>query len=873
MNWHRMSIDELLDTMAASRSGLDSDEAARRLAEYGSNEIVDVRRRSPVAMLLSQFTDLLIVILLLSALLAAFIGDFGDAVPIVAIVLINAAIGFAQEFRAEEAMIALKKMAGQTARVIRDGDLAEIPARDLVPGDLVLLEAGSVVPADMRLLDVASLRLDESALTGESLPVEKSVATIPEDDIPVADRLNMGWRGTVAVYGRGAGIVTATGMKTEIGSIAGLLSSGEEPKTPLQIRLAAFGRRLAAVILVICAIVFLTGMLRGEPLVLMLLTAISLAVAAIPEALPAVVTIALAFGARTMVRRNALIRRLSAVETLGSVTCICTDKTGTLTMNRMQVTELFVDGRRLSPDAIRPESYSAEADFHTDHESLLLFASVLNSDARLSQGNGLAGDPTEVALAELGMLYGFDRETLERSFPRVAELPFDSDRKMMTTFHRTASGVVSFTKGAVEQLATRTGDVETSSIEPVRNAEEMAARGLRTMGFAVRYWERLPDTIDPETVESGMELIGIAGIMDPPRPEVRDAVLLCRTAGITPVMITGDHAATATAIAVDLGIADGGSGSAMTGSQLKELDEERLTEVVGTSRVYARVAPVQKLDIVRALQRRGEFVAMTGDGVNDAPALQRAEIGIAMGITGTDVAKGAADMVLLDDNFATIVNAIAEGRRIYGNILKFITYSLTSNAGTLWLVFLAPFFGLPLPLLPIQILWLNLLCDSLPGLALTSEPAESDIMRRPPTPPAEGIFSRGRGRYILLYGLLLGLVGLALQWWAVSARLSWQSMVFSYLVFSRLAMVMQVRSERESLLTVGPLTNRPLAGAVLITLALQSAVIYIPTMQAIFATKALSFPELAAVLAAAGFVQMAGELAKLYGRVSAPKHG
>lgn len=873
MNWHQRAIEDLFASLATSHSGLDAAEAARRLAEYGFNEITEARRRSALAMLVSQFSDLLIVILMLAAGLAAFIGDFGDAVPIVAIVLLNAVIGFAQEFRAEKALTALRKMAGQTASVVRDNDPAEIPARDLVPGDVVLLEAGSVVPADMRLIDAASLKLDESALTGESVPVEKVVTIIPEGDIPIGDRLNMTWRGTVVVYGRGAGVVTATGMKTELGAIAGLLSAGEEPKTPLQIRLAAFGRRLAAVILVICAIVFAAGMMRGEPLVLMLLTAISLAVAAIPEALPAVVTIALAFGAHKMVKRNALIRRLPAVETLGSVTCICTDKTGTLTMNRMQVVELFLNGKRLAPDTLTIAASANDSVLPSDRGEMLLLASVLNNDTRRSPGNGYAGDPTEIALAELGARYGLVREETEHRFPRVAELPFDSDRKLMTTFHQTAAGIVSFTKGAVEQISQRTCDRGIAALELTMAAEEMATRGLRTMALAVRHWDSLPETLDPAGAEIDLELLGVVGIMDPPRPEAKNAVLLCRSAGITPIMITGDHAATATAIAVELGIVKTDDEPAVTGSRLQELDENQLVELVGKARVYARVAPAQKLDIVKALQKRGEFVAMTGDGVNDAPALQRAEIGIAMGITGTDVAKGAASMVLLDDNFATIVGAISEGRRIYGNIIRFITYSLTSNAGTLWLVFLAPFFGLPLPLLPIQILWLNLLCDSLPGLALTAEPASGDLMQRPPTPPGEGIFSSGRGRYIVLYGLLLGLVGLALQWWAVSARLSWQSMVFSYLVLSRLAMVMQVRSERESLLTVGLFANRPLLAAIGVTLVLQASVIYVPQMQAVFNTAGLSLPELAFVFASVAFVQVIGELAKLYRRVSAVKHG
>ncbi|MBT0664608.1 cation-translocating P-type ATPase [Geobacter pelophilus] len=862
MTWHQLTTEEALLKLNSSPTGLSAEEAAIRLTQYGANIIPEKSGRSAFAILLAQFTDLLIIILIVSAIVAACIGDLKDAIPIIAIVLINAAIGFTQEFRAEQSLIALKKMAGQTARVVREGTLRNIPARDLVPGDLVLVEAGSVVPADLRLLDTARLQIDEAALTGESAPVEKTSRVLTDRELPLGDRVNMAWRGTVTVYGRGTGVVTATGTKTELGAIATLLSEGVEPKTPLQIRLAQFGKRLSAAILIICVILFGVGIQRGEPLVLMLLTAISLAVAAIPEALPAVVTIALAFGARKMANRNALVRRLPAVETLGSVTCICTDKTGTLTMNRMEVTEVCVDGNRLPASAISVVMPEPAALRLNDKLTILITAAVLNNDTRPGESGSLSGDPTEIALTTLAESCGFPKEVLEQRFPRIAELPFDSDRKLMTTFHRCGTGIVSLTKGSLEAIAGRSQPEQTS----VAAAEAMAAQGLRTIGFAVRYWDKLPEQITSETAEAGLAFLGVAGIMDPPRPEAAEAVQLCKSAGITVIMITGDHASTATAIAESLGIASADDPPAITGKELEQLATGSLAELAARTRVYARVAPSQKLQIVTALQGRGEFVAMTGDGVNDAPALQRAEIGIAMGITGTDVAKGAAAMVLLDDNFATIVGAIEEGRRIYRNILRFIVYSLTSNAGTIWLVFLAPVLGLPLPLLPVQILWLNLLCDSLPGLALTAEPATENLMRQPPIPRNEGIFSCGRGRWIILNGLVLGITGLCLQKYGIATGLPWQSMVFTYLILSRMAMALQVRSRHESLLKIGIFSNKPLIAAIAATVMLQLVVIYLPFMQEIFRTEALDWRALAAVLAGATLILVTGELAKLVQR-------
>ena len=870
MEWHRKTADNVFEELGSTRQGLSADEARWRLEEYGPNELEERGGRSPLAMLFSQFADFMILVLLGAAVVAAAIGDLGDAVPIVTIVILNAIIGFVQEYRAERAMAALREMAGSTATLLRDGRPVAVAARDIVPGDLVLLEAGNVVPADLRLVEVAHLKAVEAALTGESLPVEKGSDPAQGEGLPLGDRHSMAYKGTVIAYGRGVGVAVATGMATELGRIAAMIQGAEETRTPLQRRLAAFGRRLALVIIAICAVIFTLGFLRGEPLLLMLLTAISLAVAAIPEALPAVVTITLALGARKMVRQNALIRRLPAVETLGSVTYICSDKTGTLTLNRMTVEALYVDGALL---AVGEEPAAAAA--AATPRSLLLTALALCNDARPDAGGKLVGDPTETALAAVATAGGYERSALEEVHPRAAELPFDSERKLMTTFHRDGEQFVSFTKGAVEVLLVRAdrwltsrGEEPLDCGEIARVSERMAGEGLRVLAVAMRKWERIPEPLTSDAAEEGLIFLGLAGMLDPPREEAREAVAQCVGAGITPVMITGDHPVTARVIARRLAILGDGEEAVITGKELAELSEEEFEQRVERIRVYARVAPEQKLKIVKALQDRGHFVAMTGDGVNDAPALKRADIGVAMGITGTDVSKEASAMILLDDNFATIVKAVREGRRIYANILKFITYSITSNAGTLVAICLAPFFGLPLPLLPIQILWLNLLCDSLPGLALAGEPAERGVMAQPPVDPAEGIFAGGRGLYIACFGLLIGAVALALQGYALRRGLPWQTMVFTFLVLNRMAVALAVRSPADSLLKVGMFSNRPLVAAILVTFLLQLTVVYVPVLNPLFSTEPLGGDALILTLALAGGMLVVSEVQKLVVRMA-----
>jgi Ca2+-transporting ATPase len=860
--WHALAPTAAAERLGVDpRIGLSAAEAGTRLARHGPNLLRETPPRGAARMLLDQFADFMIGVLIVAAVVSGVVGEAKDTLAIVVIVVLNAVVGFVQEYRAERAMAALKQLAAANAAVCRDGERSVIPAADVVPGDVVLLEAGNKVPADLRLVEAARLKVDESLLTGESATVDKTCDPLPGDDLPLGDRRNLAFKGTTVTHGRARGVVVATGMATELGRIAALLDAGETVRTPLQKRLAAFGQRLGFGVLAICAIMFAVGLARGEPPVLMFLTAVSLAVAAIPEALPAVVTIALALGAAKMVREHALIRRLPAVETLGSVTYICSDKTGTLTQNRMRVEELHADGVLLRGGQLPPTA---------EPWASLFRALALSNDAARNRHGKPAGDPTEVALYAAALEAGYDKTELEREAPRVVEFPFDSQRMRMTTIHRDSAAFVAYTKGAPEAVlplcAARRealGDALLAVDAALAVALRMAGDGLRVLAIAERRWPALPPDHDAAVVESELVLLGLVGLMDPPRHEAKGAVGLCRSAGITPVMITGDHPATARTIARQLGIADDG-GSVVTGPELAQMSDEAFRQRVADIRVYARVDPAQKIRIVEALQARGEFVAMTGDGVNDAPALKRADIGVAMGKGGTDVAQEASSLVLLDDNFATIVAAVREGRRIFDNIRKFIKYVMTGNSGEIWTIFLAPFLGLPIPLLPIHILWINLVTDGLPGLALAVEPAERGVMRRPPRPPRESIFAHGMWQHIVWVGFTMGAVCLLVQAWAIGSGTShWQTMVFTVLTFSQLGHVLAVRSERESLFRQGIWSNRPLIGAVLVTVAVQLAIIYVPWLNGIFATAPLSGAELGFCLLASTVVFVAAEIEKL----------
>ncbi|HEU4789667.1 MAG TPA: cation-translocating P-type ATPase [Flavobacterium sp.] len=850
MNWHLLPLSEIAQLLNSSPKGLDSVTASELLLEYGKNQIEDQKKKTPFQMFLQQFTDFMIIVLIAAAIISGILGDLIDTLIILAIIIINAVIGFIQEFRAEKAMEALQNMVASTAIVLREENPIEKSASDLVPGDVILLEAGNIIPADIRFLETHQIKVDESTLTGESHNVEKIAEKLPDGEYNLGDRINLGFKGTFVTNGRALAYVVATGMNTELGRIAKMIQK-DETATPLQKRLIAFGKRLSIVILIICTVIFIIGWLRGEAVLVMLLTSISLAVAAIPEALPALVTIALAFGAKRLAKNNALIRKLPAVETLGSVTYICTDKTGTLTLNKMTVQEIH-EIQHTYPNSIF---------FPTNN---LLTAMTLNNDVSIDKEGKWLGDSTEVALTQYAHDKNFKKTELEKTLPRVAELPFDSSRKCMTTLHQTEQGILVITKGAVDVLFSKLDEKQKRHIPEIETkVNEMADKGYRVLGYAIKWLPSIPEKLNTDTIESSLTLIGFAGMIDPPREEAKQAVAECKQAGIIPVMITGDHKLTAKAIAKQLGIFISEDDLVLSGAELSALSETQFENIVEKIRVYARVNPEQKLKIVKALQDKNQFVAMTGDGVNDAPALKNADIGIAMGINGTEVSKEASHMILLDDNFATIVKAVKHGRRIFDNILKFIKYTMTSNSGEIWAIFLAPFLGLPIPLLAIHILWINLVTDGLPGLALVSEPSESNIMNRPPRSPKESIFAGGMAIHILWVGFLMGTVTLGIQAWSIHYNNShWQTMAFTVLCLSQMGHVMAIRSERESIFKIGLLSNTPMLGALLLTVILQMMIIYTPFFNTIFRTQPLTLYELVITIAVSSIVFCAVELEK-----------
>ena len=823
MNWHEYSAQAALREFDVTpEAGLKAAQVTERQEKYGKNQLRAAGRRSTLQMFLEQFKDVMVLILLVAAIISGFaLKEWTDCIIILLVVVLNAVLGVVQENRAENALEALKKMSSPHAKVRRDGAMHVVPAEELVPGDIVVLETGDAVPADLRLIESVNLQLQESALTGESNPVEKQTEPVPAD-APLGDRRDMAYSGSLVTYGRGTGVVTATGMDTEIGRIAGMLDQSEGVKTPLQRRLADMSKKLAILCLAVCAVVFGVGVLEGRNPIEMFMTAISLAVAAIPEGMLAIVTIVLALGVQRMSERNAIIRRLPAVETLGSATVICSDKTGTLTQNRMTLVKLWVEGEQ-ELEAVSTSNTQAAREL-LRYGALCCDGSVVYKEDGTEQH---IGDPTETSILVAAHKNGMEQDELNRQYPRLAELPFDSDRKLMTSVNQIDGKIVAIVKGAFDMMAARcvSGDLEAAK----EKNDEMSRGALRVLAVGYKILEEAPEDPTSEELENGLTLLGLVGMIDPPRPEAKAAVATCRQAGIKPVMITGDHVVTASAIAKELGILEDGD-KAITGAQLDAMTEEQLDQEVEHISVYARVSPENKIRIVKAWQRKGQVVSMTGDGVNDAPALKAADIGCAMGITGTDVAKGAADMTLTDDNFATIVDAVREGRGIYANIKKVVGFLLGTNIGEVLTVFFAMILWHKTPLLSMQLLWINLVTDSLPAISLGMEAVEADVMDHKPKPKSEGIFAHGLGIQVVLQGCMFALLTLAAfvlgQRYGGSLEAG-QTMAFMVLALTQIVQSFNMRSQR-SLFAIGPFSNKKLNGAALLSLALVCLVLFTP---------------------------------------------
>lgn len=874
--FHALSIERVFSRLETNSGGLTSTEARRRLSQSGPNELRGARRVSPWEILFEQFKNVLIIILLIATLLSFFLGHQLEAVAIAVIVLFAVVLGFIQEYRAERAVEALREMAAPTATALRDGQEREIPARELVPGDIILLTAGDKVPADARLIDVFNLQVEESALTGESLAVAKQYEPLEAVELPIGDRKNMAYAGTVVTYGRASAVCTATGMRTEFGKIARMLEDVETGKTPLQENLNRVGNQLARASLLVVGLIVALGLFRGQPFVEMFIFGVALAVAVVPEALPAVVTISLAIGVKRMIKRHALVRRLPAVETLGSTSVICSDKTGTLTKDEMTVRKIFVGGQmyEVSGAGYEPEGEFSQAGITVEAPEplkLLLSAAALASDARIARSEtesraSIKGDPTEGALVVAAAKAGLHKPELDTKFPRTDEIPFTSETKRMTTLHQTPSGVIAYSKGAPEIIldsCTREwsegGEVALSGAgkaEILDVAQGMASEALRVLVVASKR------DATPESAEQGMTFLGLIGMLDPPRPEARAAIRRCFEAGIKVLMITGDHPLTAQAVARELGLLR--AGRLVTGAELEIMDDEELRRAVDEIEVYARVSPAHKLRVVTALQENGHVAAMTGDGVNDAPALKKADIGIAMGITGTDVTKEAAAMTLTDDNFASIVAAVEEGRAIFSNIKKYLMYLLSSNIGEIGLMAGASLLGLPLPLSAVQILYVNLATDGLPALALAVDTPEADLMQRRPRDPRSGIFTRAVVALMLTGGAWSTLVNLSLFIWASNSGRSPReamTMTFVSLVLIQFFKAYNFRSDRHSVLN-HPFANKWLNLAILWELLMLALILYSPLLQDMFYTYGLSLKDWLIIISLAFTVSPVLELAK-----------
>ena len=880
--WFNKSIEEVKEELKVGTQGLSDEQVKEKREFYGLNELQAKKKKSLIVKFLEQFKDFMIIILIIAAVISGAVGYYQgegitDSIIILIVVIVNAIIGVAQESKAEKSLEALQKLSSHVTKVIRNGKVAVIPSKELVPGDIVILDTGDYVPADLRIIESANLKAQEASLTGESVPVDKNTDVINDEKIGLGDRTNMLFSSSLITYGRGKGIVVETGMNTEVGKIAGMINEVEETETPLQQKLNKLGKTLGIVAIVICVIIFIIGLLYGKEPIEMFMTAVSLAVAAIPEGLAAVSTIVLAIGVQRMVKKHAIVKKLPAVETLGSTTVICSDKTGTLTQNKMTVKKVFYNNKLVALDDIAIDNLGDELE-------KLTYISMFCNDTKVLDGK-LTGDPTETALIDMGFKLDFQPPILEK-YERVKELPFDSDRKLMTTVHLFPNKYMVYTKGGVDELLSRCNsyvingnvntDIDEYKKEIAKQNEEMAKNALRVLAMAYKELDHEPTDEEMKTIESDLTYVGMVGMIDPPREEVKDAVEKCKTAGIKTVMITGDHKITAIAIAKALGILEN-EDEAITGSELEEMSDEDLIKNVRKYSVYARVSPEHKVRIVKAWQTNGEIVAMTGDGVNDAPALKTADIGCAMGIVGTDVSKEAADVILTDDNFATIVSSVEEGRRIYDNILKAIQFLLSSNVGEIIILFVAilmtpllsKWFNIDVnlitPLLPIHILWINLVTDSLPALALAVDPAEKDIMNRKPLKPKQGVFTKGMTFRVIYQGIMIGvltlvafIIGLAtpenelpvvniteangivrtLSTEEVKVEIG-QAMAFTVLALSELVHVFNIRNNKKSIFKTGIFNNSKLILATAVSAGLMLIVLFVPALRNIFSIPVL----------------------------------
>ncbi|MBS4536959.1 calcium-translocating P-type ATPase, SERCA-type [Clostridium sp. D2Q-11] len=837
--WYKKSSDEVMDILKVDpQKGLSTEEVKNRKEKYGLNELEGKKRTTLLQRFINQFKNFMVIILLIAAIVSASLGEFKDTIIIAAIVLLNAILGVVQENKAEESLKALKNMSKPTAKVIRNGSIMEVKSSDIFPGDILILEAGDYIAADGILLESASLKVEESSLTGESVPVNKDLSISEGEDVPIGDRKNMVYSTSLVTNGRGKVVVTETGMSTEIGKIAKMIESQEDLETPLQQKLGELGKWLGIIALGVCGVIFLIGYFQGRGLLDMFMLAVSLAVAAIPEGLPAIVTIVLSLGVQRMIKKNAIIRKLPAVETLGTASVICSDKTGTLTQNKMTVTKLYTYDNLIEAEDVNIDDKD---------EKMAVITGLMCNDASIEETEGekkTIGDPTEIALIVLGYEKGIYRKELESEMKRVEEVPFDSDRKMMSTIHQDKDGYRIYTKGAIDVILERCkgimidGKVEEITEEQKKKIidvnKSMAAKALRVLGLAYREISEIPGEVSSETVENDLIFVGMSGMIDPPREEVKVSVAECKKAGIKPVMITGDYKITAIAIAKELGILEK-EDEALEGKEIEKMTDEELASNVDKYSVYARVSPEHKVKIVKAWQSHDKVVAMTGDGVNDAPALKRANIGCAMGITGTDVSKEAADMILTDDNFSTIVAAVEEGRSIFDNIKKSIHYLLSCNVGEVVALFVALVIGLPTPLLPIHILWINLVTDSFPALALGVDPAEQDIMERKPRASGESIFAHGLGISIVIKGLIIGIVTIFAFNIGRGVNIeTGRTMALITLAVSQFANSLTIRSLDKSIFKIGLFSNKYLLGAIALSATLLLSVVLIPPLREIF---------------------------------------